>query len=84
MTISFATSDAVNKAKSVEKLIQTSSVAALYGDPHEKGKDHIYTEDDWNNLASDKVLPYFYSKTLAEKTAMKMCKLQSRYKTDTS
>ena len=38
---------AASKSPSVKRVVLTSSCAAIYGDPHEFGKDHVYTEADW-------------------------------------
>ncbi len=53
-------SGAVSRTPSVKRVVLTSSCAAIYGDPHEFGKDHVYTEADWNPTASETVLPYYY------------------------
>ncbi len=34
----------VNRCPSVQRVVLTSSIAALYGDPWDKGKDHLYSE----------------------------------------
>ncbi len=44
----------------MRRVVLTSSVAAVYGNPHERGKGHVFTEEDWNCTASETVLPYFY------------------------
>ena len=38
---------AASKSPSVKRVVLTSSCAAIYGNPHEFGKDHVYTEADW-------------------------------------
>lgn len=55
-----STPGAVSCTPSVKRVVLTSSCAAIYGDPHEFGKDHVYTEADWNPTASETVLPYYY------------------------
>ncbi|PNW75077.1 hypothetical protein CHLRE_12g497652v5 [Chlamydomonas reinhardtii] len=71
---------AASKSPSVKRVVLTSSCAAIYGDPHEFGKDHVYTEADWNPTATKQVLPYYYSKKLAEERAWEMAKAQSQWK----
>lgn len=51
---------AVARAPTVRSVVLTSSVAAVYGNPHERGASHVFTEEDWNCTASETVLPYFY------------------------
>lgn len=43
------------------------------------GADHVFTEADWNPTASATVLPYYYSKKLAEERAWELAKAQSRW-----
>ena len=50
----------------IEKVILTSSLAAI-ADHGVKGK--VFSEKDWNTHSSLKFLPYYYSKTLAERAA---------------
>ena len=38
---------AVNKADSVERVVVTSSIAAVVGDWEGRGKGHVFTEEDW-------------------------------------
>jgi dihydroflavonol-4-reductase len=54
------------KAGSVKKVVLTSSVAAVFDEPV---SGHVYTEEDWNETSSLTRNPYFYSKTLAERSA---------------
>lgn len=54
------------KAGSVKRVVLTSSVAAVFDGPI---TGHVYTEKDWNKTSSLKRNPYFYSKTLAERSA---------------
>ena len=54
------------KAGSVKKVVLTSSVAAVFDEPI---SGHVYTEKDWNETSSLTRNPYFYSKTLAERSA---------------
>lgn len=74
--------DSVNRARSVHKVVLTSSVAAIYGDARDldKMRKNAFTEDDWNTTSSVRHQPYNYSKTMAEKTAWAMQRAQSRWK----
>ncbi|KAK9807731.1 hypothetical protein WJX72_007437 [[Myrmecia] bisecta] len=67
---------AVNKAGSVERVVLTSSIAAVYGDKAEKGPGHVFTEADWNSAAREGFLPYQRSKLLAERRAWELCEQQ--------
>lgn len=49
---------AVNSEPSVERVVLTSSVAAVVGDHWERGREHVYTEADWNQTATQTFLPY--------------------------
>ena len=74
--------DSVNRARSVHKVVLTSSVAAVYGDARDLvdlQKD-AFTEDDWNTTSTVDHQPYNYSKTMAEKTAWAMQRAQSRWR----
>jgi dihydroflavonol-4-reductase len=55
-------------AAGVERLVQTSSMAAVaYGHPRERSEP--FTEDDWTRVESPGVTAYTKSKTLAERAA---------------
>lgn len=56
----------VNATSSVERVIVTSSTAAVCTDGTERGKGHMFTEADWNLIATPTKFPYFYSKKMAE------------------
>lgn len=56
----------VNATPSVERVVITSSTAAVFTDGTERGKDYVFTEADWNLTASISKYPYFYSKKMAE------------------
>mmetsp|Transcript_9253 Transcript_9253/g.56333 ORF Transcript_9253/g.56333 Transcript_9253/m.56333 type:complete len:365 (+) Transcript_9253:213-1307(+) len=71
--------ESVNKHESVRRVVLTSSVAAVVGDPLEKGEGHVFTEDDWSVAPTPKVLPYFYAKREAEREAVAICEKQSRW-----
>ena len=49
---------AVDETPSVERVVLTSSVAAIVGDHWERGRDHVFTEADWNQTATESFLPY--------------------------
>lgn len=54
------------KAPSVRRVVLTSSMAAITDEPPQ---DHALDESDWNTRSSLTRNPYYYSKTLAERTA---------------
>eukprot|EP00877_Chromochloris_zofingiensis_P011994 jgi/Chrzof1/7048/Cz02g08240.t1 len=64
--------NSVNKASSVKRVVLTSSIVAVFGDPHERGKGHKFTEADWDLIATPKTHAYFYSKLAAERRAYEM------------
>ncbi|TGA97618.1 aldehyde reductase [Sporolactobacillus shoreae] len=71
--------NAVNRARTVRRVVLTSSVAAIYSDNCElKGKT-AFTEADWNETSSPSHQPYSFSKTVAEKEAWEMCKKQDKW-----
>jgi len=64
----------VNATPTVERVVVTSSTAAVFTDGTERGRDHVFTENDWNLIATSSRFPYFYSKKMAELRAYEMCK----------
>ncbi len=58
--------EACHQTSGVKRLVVTSSMAAITDEPE---NDHILTEQDWNEKSSLERNPYYYSKTLAERTA---------------
>ncbi|KIZ02870.1 heme peroxidase-related protein [Monoraphidium neglectum] len=64
--------NSVNRAPGVKRVLVTSSVVGVWGDPNERGKGHVFTEDDWNKVAHPKKYPYFYAKMMAERRAFEM------------
>ena len=49
---------AVDEALSVERVVMTSSVGAVVGHHWERGRDHVFSEADWNQTATETFLPY--------------------------
>ncbi|MEM0999573.1 MAG: aldehyde reductase [Bacteroidota bacterium] len=64
----------------VQRIVLTSSVVALYGDASE-GRDRGGKLDEsmWNATSSVKNGPYNYSKTVAEKEAWKVAETQTQW-----
>lgn len=73
--------NSVNKTDSVRRVVLTSSVAAIYSDNADLKdiKNNRFTEENWNTKSSLKHNPYYYSKTLAEKEAWKINKMQDSW-----
>lgn len=73
--------ETVNETETVQRVVLTSSVVAVFGDAIEitKTEKGIFTEEHWNTTSSTKHQPYSYSKTLAEKLAWEMAKKQDRW-----
>eukprot|EP00803_Ostreobium_quekettii_P001506 evm.model.scf_274.2 EVM.evm.TU.scf_274.2 scf_274:13939-18385(+) len=71
--------ESVTRCESVTHVVLTSSCAAIYGEADEKGEGHIFSEEDWDEAATETHLPYSYSKRVAEEKAWEMCKKQSRW-----
>lgn len=73
---------AANASSTVQKVVLTSSVAAIHGDnidQKEKGIE-VLDETYFNQSSSVKHQPYSYSKVLAEKEAWKIAEAQSKWK----
>lgn len=70
-----------NATPSVERVVVTSSCAAIYADNAdlEDAPGDRFTEDDWNTTASLEHQPYSYSKTLAEREAWAIAGAQDRW-----
>ncbi len=70
-----------NRIPSVERVVLTSSCAAIYGDNAdlEKTPNGVFTEEIWNTSSTLAHNPYSYSKTVAEKEAWKINEAQSRW-----
>ncbi|MEL6133572.1 MAG: NAD-dependent epimerase/dehydratase family protein, partial [Bacteroidota bacterium] len=73
--------DTVNQTPSVQRVVLTSSVVAMWVDHTEKVHypNETFDEASWNRNASLDYQPYAYSKTLAEKEAWKMVEAQNRW-----
>ncbi len=65
--------DAASKSGTVQRVVLTSSIASVYGDPADirKTATGVFTELDWNTSSSLTHEPYSYSKVMAEKEAWK-------------
>ena len=63
----------------MKRVVQTSSVAAIYNSGADGGPGHIFTEADWNEKSTETLNPYAYSKTLAEKRAWELAEQQDKY-----
>lgn len=73
--------ETANKTESVQRVVLTSSCAAIYGDcaDIENTPGHVFTEDVWNTSSSLEHVPYAYSKTVAEHEAWAIAGRQSRW-----
>ena len=76
--VASSSAGSVERTLTVRKVVLTSSVSAVYSDADERGRNHIFNELDWNTTASASSLPYFYSKTCAEKHAWSCANKQTR------
>lgn len=63
---------AIERSGTVDTLVYTGSLSAVHGDNWERGADHVYTEEDWDEVASVSKFPYAFSKVLAEKRAWEL------------
>lgn len=66
----------VEKEDSIEKVVLTSSAAAVYGDASDikEHKESVFSEKHWNTSSSISHQPYSYSKVSAERKAWAMNK----------
>ena len=71
-----------NATPSVERVVVTSSCAAIYADNADldDAPGAKFTEDDWNTTASLNHQPYSYSKVLAEREAWRIAADQDRWR----
>lgn len=74
--------DEVNRTPTVDRVVLTSSCAAIYGDniDLETTPNGIFTEEIWNTSSSPTHQPYAYSKTMAEKKAWEIHDAQDRWR----
>lgn len=72
----------VNRTPSVERVVLTSSCAAIYGDSIDLAATPrgVFDETVWNTTSTLDHNPYSYSKTLAEKAAWAIHDAQSRWR----
>ncbi len=70
-----------NRTPSIQRVVLTSSCAAIYGDNADvaKAPGGVLTEDIWNTTSSLTHQAYSFSKTVAEKEAWKIADAQSRW-----
>jgi nucleoside-diphosphate-sugar epimerase len=73
--------DSVNRSASVDRVVLTSSVVAVYGDAKDKENTEtgVFDERYWNTTSSLSHQPYSYSKTVAEQAAWEMHDQQDRW-----
>lgn len=73
--------ESVNKTESVERVVLTSSIAALYNDACDVGADvnHTVHESDINPNTNPHHNTYAYSKTIAEQAAWELQHQQQRW-----
>lgn len=74
--------ETANKVESVERVVLTSSCAAIYGDAFDLMNipGHTLSEEIWNTSSNEKHQAYSYSKTRAEQEAWKINKAQNRWR----
>ncbi len=74
--------DEVNRTPSVDRVVLTSSCAAIYGDniDLDTTPDGVFTEEIWNTSSSPTHQPYSYSKTMAEKKAWEIHDAQDHWR----
>lgn len=72
----------VDRTDSVERVVLTSSCAAIYGDNADLAEtpDGVFTEEVWNTSSSLEHGAYSYSKTVAEHEAWAIHDRQSRWR----
>ena len=73
--------NAATRAKSVKRVVLTSSCAAIFSDINDvlNAPGGILTEEVWNETSTLEDNPYSLSKTLAEKAAWKIAEGQSQW-----
>ena len=73
---------AANKSESVQRVVLTSSCAAIYGDNADIAEmpEQKLSETVWNTSSSLSHQAYSYSKTVAERAAWEIAEAQTRWK----
>ena len=73
--------EAVNRTRSVRRVVLTSSIVAIYGDAAdlEGIEADRFDESHWNSTSNAHHQPYSYSKTLAEQLAWEIAGRQNRW-----
>jgi nucleoside-diphosphate-sugar epimerase len=71
--------ESAEKAGTIEKVVLTSSAAAVYGDANDikEHKETVFSEKHWNTSSSISHQPYSFSKVSAEREAWAMNKGKS-------
>jgi nucleoside-diphosphate-sugar epimerase len=71
----------VEKAKSVDRVVMTSTVGAIFGDYIDvlSMKDQTLSEAYFNTSSTIENNPYHYAKVQAEQEAWRICKAQNRW-----
>jgi hypothetical protein len=64
--------DAASASGSINKVILASSIVAIMWDWWERGRDHVYTEEDWTLDGSVALNCYAYCKRESERLAYSM------------
>ena len=69
------------RTSSVKRVVVTSSCAAIYGDNVDLQNipGGVVSEDNWNTTSSADHLPYYFSKTVAEREAWEIAGTQSQW-----
>ena len=75
----------VDRTRSVERVVVTSSAVAIFGDnvDVESSESGSFTEADWNETSSLDHQPYSFSKTVAERAAWAIADAQGRWRLTT-
>jgi dihydroflavonol-4-reductase len=74
--------EAVQRSESVKTVVMTSTVGAIFGDYADvmEMENNTLSEGYFNSTSTSKHNVYHYSKTLAEKEAWRMYRLQNRWR----
>lgn len=73
--------EAATRSGTVQRVVLTSSVAAIYGDNRDMQAQNLdaFNESHWNNSSSLTHQEYSYSKTLAERAAWEIAQAQQQW-----